>query len=150
MPKSTMNELGITVEELSKSRMVIKGFSLESQHAIGMICLEIITEDLLPSSIFYVINSKTLYKLLLGCQWLYNDGIVASTLHQCLKYYHGGEKKINDNFKPFTRVESHFTDFKFFEEGNPSKETMPLISASICFILKTFCSTFSRIIGLMP
>jgi len=29
MPKSPMNELGITVEELSKSRMIIQGFNME-------------------------------------------------------------------------------------------------------------------------
>ena len=31
MPKSTMNDLEITMDDLSKSRMVIQGFSLESQ-----------------------------------------------------------------------------------------------------------------------
>jgi len=66
MPKSTMNDLGITVEELSKSRMVIQGFSLDSQRAIGMIRLELIMGDLSMSSIFHVIDSKTSYKLLLG------------------------------------------------------------------------------------
>jgi len=29
MPKSTMNDLGITIEELSKSQMMIQGFNLE-------------------------------------------------------------------------------------------------------------------------
>jgi len=37
MPKSTVNNLGITIEELSKSQMIIHGFNLEGQHAIGMI-----------------------------------------------------------------------------------------------------------------
>ena len=41
MPKSTMHDLGITADDLSKSRMVIQGFSLESQRAIGMIHLEL-------------------------------------------------------------------------------------------------------------
>jgi len=36
MPKSTMNDLGITVEELSKSRTMIQGFNLKGQRAIGM------------------------------------------------------------------------------------------------------------------
>jgi len=44
MPKSTMNKLGITIEELSKSRMMIQGFNLEGQHAIGMILIELIIE----------------------------------------------------------------------------------------------------------
>jgi len=81
MPMSTMNDLGITVEELSKSRIVIQGFSLESQRAIGMIRLELIIGDLSTSLIFHVIESKTSYKLLLGRLWLHEHGIVASTLH---------------------------------------------------------------------
>ena len=79
MPKSTTNELGITIEQLSKSRMMIQGFSLESQRAIGMIRLEITMGDLLTSSIFCVIDSKTSYKLLLGSSWLHEHGIVAFT-----------------------------------------------------------------------
>jgi len=127
MSKSTMNKLGIIIEELFKSRMVIQGFSLESQRPIGMIHLEITMEDLLTSSIFHVIDSKTSYKLLLGRLWLHEYGIVASTQHQCLKYYRGSEKKINDDVKPFTKAELHFADSKFFEEGTAPKETTPSI-----------------------
>jgi len=76
-----MNELGITMEELSKSRMVIQEFSLESQHAVGMIHLELTMGDLLTSSIFHVIDSKSFYKMLLGCLWLHEHGIVVSALY---------------------------------------------------------------------
>jgi len=81
MPKSTTNELGIMVEELSKSRMVIQGFSLEIQRAIDMIPLKITMLDLLPSLIFHVVDSETSYKLLLGRLSLHKHRIVASTLH---------------------------------------------------------------------
>jgi len=112
MPKSAMYDLGITADDLSKSRMVIQGFSLESQRAIGMIRLELTMGDLSASSIFHVIESKTYYKLLLGHPWLHEHGIVASILHQCLKYYRGGERKINSDVKPFTKAELHFADSK--------------------------------------
>jgi len=72
--------------------------------------------DLSMSSIFYVIDSKTSYKLLLGHQWFHKHEIVASTLHQCLKYYCGGERKVHGDVRPFTKAESHFADSKFFEE----------------------------------
>ena len=36
-PKGTMRHLGISVEELSKSRLVIQGFNQEGQRAIGTI-----------------------------------------------------------------------------------------------------------------
>ena len=93
MPKSTMNDLGITVDELSKSQMMVQDFILEGQHAIGMIRLELTMGDLSTTSIFHVINSKTSYKLLLGWRWLHEHGVVALSLHQCLKYYRDGEKK---------------------------------------------------------
>jgi len=75
---------------------VIQGFISESQHAIGLIRLELTMGDLSTSSIFHVINSKTSYKLLLRCPWLHEHKIVASTLHQCRKYYRGSERKINE------------------------------------------------------
>jgi len=59
MPKFTMNDLGIAVDKLFKSRMMIQGFNLEGQRAIGMIRLELAIGDLSIISIFHVIDSKT-------------------------------------------------------------------------------------------
>jgi len=66
MPKSTMNDLGVAVGELLKSRMMIQGFNLEGQRAIGMIRFELAMADLFTMSIFNVTDSKTSDKLLLG------------------------------------------------------------------------------------
>jgi len=71
-----------------------------------MIRLELTTGDLSTSSIFHVIDSKTSYKPLLRRPWLHEHEIMASTLHQCLKYYRSGERKINDDVKSFIR-QSH-------------------------------------------
>jgi len=49
---------------------------------------------------------------------------VVSTLHQCLKYYRDGEKKITRDVKLFTKAESHFVNARFFEEGAAPKETI--------------------------
>ena len=46
MPKSIITNLGITVEELSKSRMMVQGFNLDGQRAIGMMRLELSIGDL--------------------------------------------------------------------------------------------------------
>jgi len=82
-----------------------------------MIYLKLMMDGLWTSSFFHEINSKTSYKLLLRCQRLHDHAIVASTLHQCLKNYRGGERKINGDVRPFTKVKSYFVDFKFFEVG---------------------------------
>ena len=64
-PRSTMNDLCISIEELSKIRTTIHVFDLD-QCTIGMICVKITIEDLSTSLIFHVIDAKTLCKLLLG------------------------------------------------------------------------------------
>ena len=45
MPKGTMRRLGISMEELSKSRLVIQGFNQEGQRAIGMIRLDVTIDE---------------------------------------------------------------------------------------------------------
>jgi len=59
MPKSIMNDLGITVEELSKSQMMVQGFNIEGQCAIDMICLELAMGNLSTTSTLHVIDSNT-------------------------------------------------------------------------------------------
>ena len=125
MPKSTMIDLGIKTNELSTSRIVIQGFNLDSQRAIGIIRLELTMGELTSSTLFHVIDTKTSYKMLLGRPWLHENGVVASTLHQCLKYYRGGEKKINGDVKPFAKADSYFADAKFFEDEGASSEILP-------------------------
>ena len=93
MSKVTMKRLGISTEELSKSRLVIQCFNQEGQRAIRIIRLDVIMEDLKTRALFHVIDSKTSYNLLLGRLWLHKNGIVPSTLHQCFKYSKGKEVK---------------------------------------------------------
>ena len=56
MPKGTMRRLGIPMEELSKSRLVIQGFNQEGQRAIGMIRLDVTIDELKAGPLFHVIE----------------------------------------------------------------------------------------------
>ena len=76
-----MNNLGIIVEELSKSRMMIQAFNLEGQRAVGMIRIELTMGDLSTSSIVLVIDAETSCRFLLRQPGLHEHGIMASTLH---------------------------------------------------------------------
>ncbi|CAL8134871.1 unnamed protein product [Prunus armeniaca] len=42
MPNSTMMKLGITIDELSGSRLMIQGFNQRRQRAMGMIRIELV------------------------------------------------------------------------------------------------------------
>jgi len=76
MYKSMMNDLGILIEELSKSRTTVQGFNLNSQCAIGMIRVGLTMGDLLTPFIFHIIDAKTSYRVLLDDH--HEHGIVAS------------------------------------------------------------------------
>ncbi|KAA0047152.1 hypothetical protein E5676_scaffold109G00260 [Cucumis melo var. makuwa] len=98
MPKSTMRQLGILMDELSNSK--------------------------LASALFHVIDLRTTYKLLLSRPWIHGNGVVTSTLHQCFKFYQGGVKKVEADSNPFSEAESHFEDAKFYLKNDNSPEAV--------------------------
>ncbi|XP_070029780.1 uncharacterized protein [Nicotiana sylvestris] len=116
-------KLGITMNELSESRVMIQGFNQGRQRAIGTIRLGITIEDMQSSAWLHVINAKTSYNVLLGRPWVHENKVVPSTYHQCLKYYEGKvEKTIVADDEPFTEPESHFADTKFYLKNHIVKE----------------------------
>ncbi|XP_070026125.1 uncharacterized protein [Nicotiana sylvestris] len=135
---STVKELGIPMNELSESRVMIQGFNQGGQRAIGAIKLGITIEDMQSSAWMHVIDAKTSYNVLLGRPWIHKNKVVSSTYHQYLKYYEGEvEKKIVANDEPFTEAESHFVDAKFYlkncimkglkvDDGMKSKNDEPI------------------------
>ncbi|XP_074277586.1 uncharacterized protein LOC141601220 [Silene latifolia] len=132
MPKATMNELGITMDKLSSSRTMIHGFNLNGERAVGMIRVHLTMGDLSFDTLFHVMDGKTSFKLLLERPWKHENGVVASTLHQCLKYYRGGERKIDEDAKSFSKADSFFADAKFFEEnGKGGKREKNIIKEDI-------------------
>ena len=98
-----MRRLGISMEELSKSRLVIQGFNQKGQRVISMIRLDVTIDELKARPLFHVINSKTSYNLLLGQPRIHGNGVVPSTLHQCFKYCDGKQVQVvTANLQPFT------------------------------------------------
>ncbi|XP_059663387.1 uncharacterized protein LOC132309051 [Cornus florida] len=85
MPKFMVKNLGITVDKLSRSRLIIQGFNQGEQKAIGMIRAKLTISELQAKTLFHVINAMTSYNLLLGRPWIHSNGIIPLTLHQCFK-----------------------------------------------------------------
>ena len=86
LPLKTMRELGIPMDELFPSHLMIQGFNQGGQNAIGKIRLAMHMEDMESNALFLVIDAKTTYNMLLGRPWIHENGIISSTLHQCFKY----------------------------------------------------------------
>ena len=126
LPKMTMKRLGFTMEELSHSRLVIQGFNQEGQRAIGLIHLELIIGELKSNVLFHVIDTKMTYNMLLGRPSIHENGIMPSTLHQCVKFFQNGIKKVDADLKPFAETEAHFADAKFYAKKDISSEVLPV------------------------
>ncbi|KAM1325671.1 hypothetical protein ACFX2H_046348 [Malus domestica] len=125
MPKSTMTTIGIKADELSLSYLLIQGFNQGGQKVMGMIRVEMTIGELKSSMIFHVIDARTSYGLLLGRPWIHANGIVPSTLHQCLKFYREGVKVIYGDTKPFIKAKSHFANAKFYMDEDMVLEALP-------------------------
>ncbi|KAK4411917.1 hypothetical protein Sango_0264700 [Sesamum angolense] len=126
MPKSTMKKLGITLEDLSRSRLKIQGFNQRTQRAIGMTRLDLTVGKLKASTLFHIIDARTSYNLLLGKSWLHENGIVPSILHQCLEYIkHREIVKVDAVMKPFTEAKSYFVDSNFYLDPDSMQEVLP-------------------------
>ena len=130
MPKGMMRHLRISMEELSKSQLIIQGFNQKGQRAIGMIRLDVTIDELKARPLFHVSDSKTSYNLLLGRLWIHGKGVVPSTLHQCFKYCNGKQvQMVTADLQPFTAAESHFANAKFYLDCDttydvPQEESM--------------------------
>ncbi|KAL0456014.1 UNVERIFIED_CONTAM: hypothetical protein Slati_0940600 [Sesamum latifolium] len=122
-----LKELGIPIDELSNSRLMIQGFNQGGQRAVGIIRLQLTMKDMVSTALFHVIDAKASYNMLLGRPWLHENAVVPSTWHQCFKYCCNGiVKKVFSDSKPFTEAESHFADAKYYIEGaKKEKEVLP-------------------------
>lgn len=67
------------------------------------------------TAVFYVIDAKTSYHMLLSRPWVHENGIVPSTWHQFFKYcLYSVVKKVFGDDKPFTDAGSHFANAKYY------------------------------------
>ncbi|KAL0282983.1 UNVERIFIED_CONTAM: hypothetical protein Sangu_2918400 [Sesamum angustifolium] len=84
-------------------------------------------EEMVSSALFHVIDAKPSYNMLLSRPWLHGNAVVSSTWHQYFKYCRNGivKKVLGDN-RPFTEVESHLANAKYYiEDSKNGKEVLP-------------------------
>ncbi|KAL0416787.1 UNVERIFIED_CONTAM: hypothetical protein Slati_3510600 [Sesamum latifolium] len=127
LPLRTLKEMGVPMDELSNSRIMIQGFNQGGQRAIGVIRIELLMDDMVSTALFHVIDAKTSYNMLLDRPWLHENSVVPSTWHQCFKYCcNGTVKNVLGDSKPFTEAESHFTDAKYYiDNAKKGKKVLP-------------------------
>ena len=94
-----------------------------------MIFQVLVIVELSSNTLFHVIDAETSYIVLLERPWFHENEVIPSTLHQCFKFYRG-VKKLEENTKPFTEVESYFANAKFYIENDVIQEVLPSIIPS--------------------
>ncbi|KAH0650708.1 hypothetical protein KY284_030620 [Solanum tuberosum] len=115
LPICTLKELGISTANLTDSRLMIQGLNQGGQRSIGIVKIDLTIGELQSNVWLHVIDAKTSYNILLGRPWVHENKVIPSTYHQCLKYYENGvAKRIFADDNPFTEVEAHFADTKFY------------------------------------
>ncbi|XP_051142237.1 uncharacterized protein LOC127259136 [Andrographis paniculata] len=82
LPLYTLQQLGILVDQLFESRMIIYGYNQNGRRALGTIRLRLLIDEIETNSLFYVIDAKTSFNVLLGRPWIHKNGVVPSTWHQ--------------------------------------------------------------------
>jgi hypothetical protein len=116
LPLCTLKRIGYSQKDLSQSNVIIHGLNQSRQEAMGTISSVLKLEKLITYVTFHVIDIATSYNALVGRPWLHANGIVPSTLHQCIKYKDplGDVVRIFTDKKPFTVEESFYVDAKFY------------------------------------
>ncbi|XP_075107124.1 uncharacterized protein LOC142180098 [Nicotiana tabacum] len=104
LPIRTVKNLGILMDELCESHLMIQGFNQGGQRAIWAIKLEINMGDMHSSTWIHVIDAKTSYNILLGRPWIHENKVIVA------------------DDKPFTEDDSYFADAKFYLKNYVSKE----------------------------
>ena len=66
MPLRTIKQLGIPMDDLLQSRLMIQGFNQGDQRALGKVHLDMYMDGMESSALVHVIDARTTYNILLG------------------------------------------------------------------------------------
>ena len=90
--------------------MKVINITRESTEALGFYIAELTVGGKTSNIVFFVVDAKPRYSLLLGRDWINFNMCVPSTLHQQLMFWNNGKVKVQStNKKPF------LADFKKIE-----------------------------------
>ena len=84
MPWSTCKKLGVQLEDLVKTNMVINDFMGGPTNAKGVLVAELVVGSKVLPTTFFIVDAKGSYNVLLGRDWIHANCCVPSTMHQVL------------------------------------------------------------------
>ncbi|XXG85708.1 hypothetical protein AAC387_Pa11g0742 [Persea americana] len=121
---SALEELGIPPSKLSHTSVSIFGYDGSTQRPIGKIRFRLQIADLIFEVTVYAIKTPSCYNILLGSHWIHENGVVPSTLHQCIKFVgdNGLIHRVFVDKKLFKGKEVHFADSQMYKDEKKKEE----------------------------
>jgi hypothetical protein len=94
MPYLVLRHLAWSTVDLIKTNVTLSDFNGQTSEAQGVLSVDLtIGNKTVPTS-FFIINSKSTYKVLLGRDWIHTNCCIPSTMHQCLIRSDGDEVEV--------------------------------------------------------
>ncbi|XXG62739.1 hypothetical protein AAC387_Pa05g1052 [Persea americana] len=121
---SALKELGIPPSKLSHTSVSIFGYDGSAQRPISKIRFRLQIGVLISEVTMYVIKTPSCYNILLERPWIHENGVVPSTLQQCIKFVgdDGLKHRVFADKKPFKAKEVHFSDSQMYRDEKEEKE----------------------------
>jgi len=91
---------------------MLKDFDGNASKTQGAVNVEMTIESKILPTTFFVINSKGMYSLLLGHDWIHSNCRIPSTMHQCLIQWQGDNV---DVVQAHTSVSVAIADLAYYE-----------------------------------
>ncbi|KAL4194850.1 hypothetical protein AMTRI_Chr05g70520 [Amborella trichopoda] len=115
IPRRILTCLGLGSDDLTPTNITVQRFNQLGEKPAGIVCLRLKIGALNDYSQFHVIDTDTLYNILLGCPWMHDKGVVPSTLHQRFKHSRDGRQyKVYADKRQFPITKTHYVDAKYY------------------------------------
>ena len=121
---TALEELGVPPSKQSHTSVSIFGYDGSAQRPIGKIRFRLQIGDLISEVTVYAIKTASCYNIFLGRPWIHKNGVVPSTLHQCIKFV-GDDGLLHRVFAdkmPFKGKEVHFANFQMYKDEKEKEE----------------------------
>ena len=104
--------------------MSIFGYDGSAQRPIGKIKFKLQIGDLISEVTLYAIKTPSCYNILLGRPWIHENGVIPSTLHECIKFVgdDGLMHRVFADKKPIKGKEVHFADSQMYKDEKEEKD----------------------------
>jgi hypothetical protein len=84
MPNSIFKELGRVDDEIVKTSLMLNGMGGNTIEARGIVSMVLTIGSKSLATTFFVVEVQGNYSVILGCDWIYVNRCIPSTLHQFL------------------------------------------------------------------